>query len=99
MKNISISFKNGTFTLSDNGHTNASQSEIIHWHPGAGVHEVTDVSAKSTSHTTTEEFWDEPPAPNGVNFKGRISGSASGVWIYKISTDVGSVDPRIQVNS
>ena len=97
MATITISLVDGVLSLDDGGHTNASKSEVIIWHPGTGVNSVTAVTVKSTSTKTTADFWSEPPAANGVNYKGKISSTASGDWIYKITTDVGSIDPIIQV--
>jgi len=98
MATITISLVNGVLTLSDNGNTNASKSEVVQWHPGTGVQSVTSVTVKASSPNTTANFWSEPPAPNGVNCKGKISDTASGDWIYTISTNVGSIDPKIIVN-
>ena len=98
MATITISLVDGVLSLDDGGHTNASKSEVIIWHPGTGVHSVTAVTMKSTSPNTTADFWSEPPAQTGVNYKGKISDTASGDWDYSITTNVGSIDPRIQVN-
>ena len=101
MANITVSYDGTTLTLSDNGHTNAGKSEVIHWLPGAGVHSVTGISVKPSppAPASSANFWSSPPAQNGVNFKGIISGSASGEWNYTITTDVGSIDPKIAINS
>jgi len=106
MATITISFEGGELKLSDKGKTNASKSEIIHWHPGSGVFEVTKVFSKPTSPISTANFWSNPPKPNGVNFKGSIS-NVTGAWDYNIECNVGTkqnpiikqVDPRIQVES
>ena len=107
MATITVSFDGVELILSDNGHTNASRSEQIIWHPGPGVHSITGVTQKPSSPITTEEFWANPPQPNGVNFKGTINGKA-GVWEYNISANGGNggnpvnlppKDPKIQVLS
>ena len=106
MATITVSFDGSDLILSDNGHTNAGKSEIIHWHPGSGVFEVTNVFAKPTSPVSTANFWSTTPEPNGVNFKGTIS-NVAGAWDYNIECNVGTkqnpiikqVDPRIQVES
>ena len=93
--------------LSDRGHTNASRSEQIIWHPGSGVKSVTNVTAKSSSPISTENFWSNAPRENGVNFRGTINGTVTGAWDYDISCNVGTnndpvivtKDPRIQVLS
>ena len=46
MATITISLVNGVLTLSDNGNTNASKSEVIIWHPGTGVQAVTGITVK-----------------------------------------------------
>jgi hypothetical protein len=102
MKNIKISLEDGKLTLSDKGVTNASRSEVIHWKPGEGVHAVTGIEVKPYP-PSTPNFWNETPVKNGVNFKGKIgepdgAGSLS-EWNYTIYTDVGSIDPKIQVKS
>lgn len=107
MATITVSYDGVELTLSDKGHTNASHSEQIIWHPGTGVHSVTNVAAKSTSPITTSEFWSDSPHQNGVNFKGTINDSVVGAWDYDITCNVGTVqnpiskskDPRIQVLS
>ena len=107
MATIFVSYVGVDLILSDNGHTNASHSEQINWHPGSGVHSVTNVVAKSTSPKTTIEFWSNPPHENGVNFRGTINGNVEGAWDYDISCNVGTnkdpvivtIDPRIQVLS
>lgn len=107
MATITVSFDGVELTLSDNGHTNASRSEQIHWHPGSGVHSVTNVVAKSNSPTPTAEFWSMSPQLNGVNFKGTINNTVKGAWDYDITCNVGTnqnpisktKDPRIQVLS
>lgn len=107
MATITISFDGVNLTLSDNGHTNASHSEVIHWHPGSGVTAVTDVSVKPSSPISTAEFWSDAPHQNGLNFKGTINSSIVGSWEYNISCDVGTnqnpeikkIDPIIQVDS
>ena len=107
MATITANFVNGTITLSDNGKTNASKSEVIHWQPGSGVIAITAVVAKSNSPVSTADFWNEAPAQNGVNFKGKIGDNIQGSWDYDISCNIGTIqnpdiitlDPRIQVNS
>ena len=107
MATITVSYDGVELTLSDNGHTNASKSEQIFWHPGSGVFSVTNVIAKSTSPVPTAEFWSNPPGQNGVNFKGTINNTVIGAWDYDITCNVGtnqnpiskSKDPRIQVLS
>ncbi|WP_372946802.1 hypothetical protein [Mariniphaga sp.] len=107
MATITVSYDGVELILSDNGHTNASRSEQIIWHPGTGVHSITSVTKKTSSPKTTEEFWANPPQQNGVNFKGTINSSAEGAWDYDITCNVGtqqnpvfkSKDPRIQVFS
>ena len=107
MATITVSFDGTTLSLSDNGHTNASHSEQIIWHPGSGVQSVTDVTAKTSSPISTTDFWANPPQQNGVNFRGTINGTVEGAWDYNISCNVGTVqnpipktiDPRIQVFS
>jgi hypothetical protein len=107
MATITVSFDGVSLVLSDNGHTNASRSEQIHWHPGRGVKSVTDVTAKSTSPISTSKFWSIAPHQNGVNFKGTISSNVQGAWDYDITCNVGTnenqilitKDPRIQVLS
>jgi len=100
MATITISLVNGVLTLSDNGNTNASKSEVIIWHPGTGVQAVTGITVKPSppNPASTPDFWKEAPAPNGVNYKGKI-GDKDGDWYYTITTDVGIIDPRIQVKS
>ena len=101
MANITITKTNGVLSLSDNGHTNEGKSGNVIWHPGRGVGSLRSITIKSDSPNTTEELWgDKPPAPKGVNFKGTISANAEvgWAWDYDIVTDVGSIDPRIQVN-
>ena len=107
MATITVTYDGVDLILSDNGHTNASRSEQIHWHPGSGVKSVTDVTAKSSSPVSTANFWSNPPHKNGVNFKGTINGTVEGAWDYDISCNVGTnnnpviktKDPRIQVLS
>ncbi len=107
MATITVSYDGVELILSDKGHTNASHSEQIHWHPGDGVKSVTNVSAKSTSPISTEKFWSIAPHENGVNFKGTINSDVEGAWDYDISCNVGTInnpvikiiDPRIQVLS
>ena len=107
MATITVSYDGVELTLSDNGHTNASRSEQIHWHPGTGVHSVTNVVAKSNSPIPTAEFWSLSPQLNGVNFKGTINNTVIGVWDYDITCNVGTpkepismtLDPKIQVLS
>ncbi len=107
MATITISYDGENIILSDRGHTNASRSEQIIWHPGDGVKSVTNVSAKSSSPVSTAKFWSNPPSQNGVNFRGTINGTIDGAWDYDISCNVGTntnpeiktVDPRIQVLS
>jgi len=107
MATITVSFDGVDLIMSDKGHTNASRSEQINWHPGTGVKSVTNVIAKSSSPSPTATFWSNPPHPNGVNFRGTISGTAAGEWDYDISCNVGTnknpviktKDPRIQIFS
>ncbi|MFN2396333.1 MAG: hypothetical protein ABR597_11660 [Bacteroidales bacterium] len=107
MATITVSYDGVELILSDNGHTNASRSEQIHWHPGSGVKSVTNVTAKSTSPISTANFWSNPPHQNGVNFKGTINDTVVGDWDYDISCNVGTnsnpviktKDPKIQVLS
>jgi hypothetical protein len=107
MATITVSFDGSELILSDKGHTNASRSETIHWHPGSGVFEVTKVFIKPDSPTSTVNFWADPPKPNGKNFKGTIKGNVEGVWKYNIECNIGTkqdpvlklVDPIIQVLS
>jgi len=107
MATITVSFDGVELILSDKGHTNASRSEQINWHPGSGVKSVTNVKAKSSSPVTTEKFWSNAPRENGVNFRGTINGTVKGAWDYDISCNVGTntkpvivtKDPRIQVLS
>lgn len=107
MATITVSYDGVNLTMSDKGKTNASRSEIIHWHPGIGIKSVTDVSAKSSSPISTANFWSNAPDKNGVNFKGTINSSVVGDWDYNISCNVGTnqnpeiitIDPRIQVLS
>jgi hypothetical protein len=107
MATITVSYDGAELILSDKGHTNASRSEQIHWHPGNGVKSVTNVSAKSDSPVTTPKFWSSAPHLNGVNFKGTINSDVEGAWDYDISCNVGTnknpvikiKDPRIQVLS
>jgi hypothetical protein len=107
MATITVSFDGVELILSDNGHTNASRSEQIHWHPGSGVHSVSNVVAKSNSPNQTAEFWSMSPQLNGVNFKGTINNTVEGAWDYDITCNVGTKqnpisktkDPRIQVRS
>jgi hypothetical protein len=107
MATITVSYNGAELVLSDNGHTNASRSEQIIWHPGSGVQSITSVTQKTSSPKTTEEFWAEPPVQIGVNFKGKINGTVVGAWDYNISCNVGTInnpviktkDPRIQVLS
>lgn len=107
MATITVSFDGVELILSDKGHTNASRSEQIHWHPGSGVKSITNVTAKSSSPIPTENFWSNAPSENGVNFKGTINGTVKGNWDYDISCNVGTnnkpeivtKDPRIQVLS
>ena len=107
MATITVSYDDVELILSDNGHTNASRSEQIIWHPGNGVHSVTNVVAKATSPKTTSDFWSNSPHQNGVNFKGTINSSVEGAWDYDITCNVGTQqnpisktkDPRIQVFS
>lgn len=107
MATITVSYDGVELIMSDKGHTNASRSEQIIWHPGNGVKTVTNVTAKSSSPVSTENFWSNPPRENGVNFRGTISGTAVGAWDYDISCNVGTnnnpviitKDPRIQVLS
>ena len=107
MATITISYDGTELIMSDKGHTNASRSEQIHWHPGTGIMSVTNVSEKSSSPVSTANFWSDPPHKNGVNFKGTINSSAEGAWDYDITCNIGtqqkpifkSKDPRIQVFS
>lgn len=107
MATITVSYDGVELTMSDKGHTNANNSEQIHWHPGSGVHSVTKVVAKPTSPIPTAKFWSDSPHPNGVNFKGTIINDVEGAWDYDITCNVGtnqnpiskSRDPRIQVLS
>jgi len=107
MATITVSYDGAEITLSDKGHTNASKSEQIHWHPGTGVQSITNVVAKSNSPASTSDFWAKSPQPNGVNFKGTIKDNANGAWDYDITCNVGtnqnpiskSKDPRIQILS
>lgn len=108
MATITVSYDGVELILSDNGHTNASHSEQIIWHPGSGVHSITGVTSKTSSPKTTGEFWANPPHQNGVNFKGTINGTVVGAWDYNISAKGGNggnpvnlppKDPRIQVLS
>jgi len=107
MATITISYDGVNLVLSDNGHTNASRSEQIHWHPGNGVKSVTNVTAKSNSPISTANFWSNAPHQKGVNFKGTISNDVEGAWDYDITCNVGTnedpilvtEDPRIQVLS
>jgi len=107
MSTITVSYDGVELTLSDNGHTNASRSEQIHWHPGSGVRSVTNVVMKPASPIKTAEFWSDSPHKNGVNFKGTINNTVEGAWDYDITCNVGteqnpiskSKDPRIQVFS
>ncbi len=106
MATITVSYDGAKLVLSDNGHTNASRSEQIHWHPGSGVKSVANVVVKSTSPVSTAKFWSNAPQKNGVNFKGTISSDADGTWEYDITCNVGTneneilitEDPKIQVN-
>ena len=107
MATITVSFDGVKLILSDNGHSNASRSEQINWHPGSGVKSVTNVTAKSTSPVSTADFWSDSPRENGVNFRGTINRTIEGAWDYDISCNVGTnnnpeiktQDPRIQVLS
>ena len=107
MATITVTYVDKKLIMSDKGHTNASRSEQIHWHPGNGVKSVTNVIAKSSSPVSTANFWSNPPHQNGANFKGTISDNAEGDWDYDISCNVGTnsnpeiitIDPRIQVLS
>jgi len=100
MATITISLVDGVLTLSDKGNTVASKSEVIHWQPGHGVHSVTGIEVKPSppNPPSTPNFWDKSPAQNGVNFKGTLA-KVEGEWNYTIHTNVGSIDPRIQVKS
>jgi hypothetical protein len=107
MATITVSYVDNDLKMSDKGHTNASRSEQIHWHPGSGVKSVTSVIAKSSSPVSTENFWSNAPHKNGVNFKGTINSTTEGDWDYDISCNVGTnsnpviktIDPKIQVLS
>lgn len=107
MATITVSYDGVELILSDKGHTNASRSEQIKWHPGSGVKTVTNVTAKNSSPISTENFWSNPPRENGVNYRGTINGTVEGAWDYDISCNVGTnnnpviktKDPRIQVLS
>jgi hypothetical protein len=109
MATITVSFDGSDLILSDNGHTNASHSEQINWHPqqNGGVQAVKSVTMKPTSPKTTAEFWSNPPNPTGVNVMGRINDTVVGAWEYNITCNVGTVqnpvlitkDPKIQVLS
>ena len=105
MATITVSYDGVDLQLSDKGHTNASKSEQIHWHPGDKVYSVTDVKVKTNSPVSTVEFWAKAPHKNGSNFKGTISSDIVGAWDYYITCNVGTdknpilvtLDPRIQV--
>ena len=97
MATITVSYDGVKLLLSDNGHTNASKSEQIHWHPGRGVKSVTDVTVKPNSPVSTARFWSKAPHQNGVNFKGTISSDVAGIWEYDITCDVGTNENRILV--
>ena len=107
MATITVSYDGVKLVMSDKGHTNASDSEPVHWHPGDGVLSVANVVAKPNSPVSTEKFWADAPRQNGVNFKGKISDDVVGVWKYDITCDVGTKensiliteDPKIQVSS
>jgi hypothetical protein len=108
MATITVSYDGVELILSDNGHTNASRSEQIIWHPGTGVHSITGVTQKASSPKTTQEFWADAPRQNGVNFMGTIHGTVVGVWDYNIlakggnggnPVDLPPKDPKIQVLS
>lgn len=107
MATITVSYDGVELVMSDNGHTNASRSEQINWHSGSGIKTVTNVTAKSSSPVSTENFWSNPLRENGVNFRGTINGTVVGAWDYDISCNVGTnndpviitKDPRIQVFS
>lgn len=107
MATITVTYVDKKLILSDNGHTNASRSEQIHWHPGSGVKSVTNVLAKSSTPIPKSNLWSDPPNQNGVNFKGTINDTAEGDWDYDISCNVGTynnpeiitIDPKIQVLS
>ncbi len=68
MATITVSYDGVQLTLSDNGHTNASHSEQIHWHPGSGVRSVTNVVMKPTSPVKTAEFWSDAPQSKWSEF-------------------------------
>ena len=97
MATITISYDGTELIMSDKGHTNASRSEQIHWHPGTGIMSVTNVSEKSSSPVSTANFWSDPPHKNGVNFKGTINSSAEGAWDYDITCDVGTNEKQIAI--
>ncbi len=109
MAKITVTYDGENLNLSDNGHTNASRSEQIFWHPGTGVKAVTNVSVKSTSPVSTENFWSNAPHENGKNFRGTINNDVEdgGAWDYDITCNTGTIespvfrsrDPRIQVHS
>ena len=111
MATITVTYDGSELTMSDRGLTNASKSEVIHWQPGEGVHAVTNVTAKSSTPTSTEKFWKDAPEQNGVNFKGKINSDLADNqtwdWDYDITCNIGtasnpvpkSKDPRIQVLS
>ncbi len=111
MATITVTYDGSELIMSDNGHTNASKSEVIHWHPGDGVEAITDVLAKSNTPTSTNKFWKDAPKQNGVNFKGKIDSDLADDqtwdWDYDITCNVGTKenpvfkikDPRIQVFS
>jgi len=94
--------------LDDNGHSRESKGGNVIWHKGKGVDSIISVTraeelkspAPTGAFKTTEEFWgDNPPVKIGEIFKGTISENAESdsIWDYDIVTDVGSIDPRIQV--
>lgn len=107
MATITVSFEGGDIKMSDKGKTKASRSEIIHWHPGDNVFEITKVFAKPDSPITTANFWSNAPIANGKSFKGTINGTVVGSWVYNIECNVGTkqnpvlleIDPLIQVES
>ncbi len=110
-KNIYVDYDAVTdkLILSDNGQTNASKSDVIHWKPKGKVCEILEVVEKADSPVSTGDFWKDAPQSNGVNFKGKIKDDLIGenIWEYDITGNIGTKkdpirkieDPRIQVDS
>ncbi|MEP6596945.1 MAG: hypothetical protein ABJA71_13415, partial [Ginsengibacter sp.] len=104
IKILASKSSNGTLTLSDHGHSQASRGDSVTWQIGnkSGVASITSVQKKPFS----PEIFSTPPRRQGSNWRGVISSTTpsytnyeySIFWLANDGTGPYEYDPKISVN-